>query len=287
MSEEKRIIIPGLVLEGGAMRGMYTAGVLDYLMENEIGADEIVGVSAGALFGVNFLSDQMGRTIRYSKRFNGDKNYIGIIPLLKEGNIVSTEYAYERVPKILEPFDNKKYKASKSKFYAVVTNMMTGKAEYLQIKDVFEQIDVLRASGSMPFVSRPVIIDGNIYLDGAVGDSIPYEWMLNKGKEKIVVILTRDASYEKKAINPLMSGLYRKKYPLFSEQIAKRHILYNKQLHDLLNLEKEGKVFVIRPSKPINISRIERNPEILQAVYNLGLEDAKQSIKSLIKFLGE
>ena len=142
------------------MRGMYTAGVLDVMLQKGIKVDCVVGVSAGALFGVNFLSGQKGRVIRYNKRFNSDKNYIGFWPLLREGNIVSTKYAYEDVPRRLDPFDDKAYKESGVPFYAVVTNMENGMPEYIKINSVFEQMDVLRASGSMPFVSKPVEFGG-------------------------------------------------------------------------------------------------------------------------------
>ena len=166
----------GLVLEGGAMRGMYTAGVLDIMLDHQIHFDGIIGVSAGALFGVNYLSGQRGRVIRYNKKYNGNRDYMGLLPLLREGNIVSTRYAYDRVPKLYDVFDNETYKANTAQtpFYAVVTNMKTGEPEYMQVEDVFAQMDVLRASGSMPFVSHPVEIGGRQYLDGGVADSIPF-----------------------------------------------------------------------------------------------------------------
>lgn len=283
MNKENRI--PGLILEGGAMRGMYTAGVLDTFMEMGIEIEKIVGVSAGALFGVNYLSKQKGRVIRYCKRFNKDKNYLGIIPLIKEGNIISTEYAYDRVPRILDPFDDVTYKEADTKFYAVVTNLETGEPEYIQIKSVLEQMDTLRASGSMPLVSKPVSIDGKLYLDGAIKDSIPYEWMLNQGSEKGVVILTRDASYRKKPMAPIFSAVYKKKYPKFAQAVAMRHELYNRQTERLKELEDAGKLFVIRPTEPIDISRTEKNPDKLQAVYDLGVKDAKACEKQLVEFL--
>ena len=163
----------GLVLEGGAMRGMYTAGVLDTFLDAGISVDGVVGVSAGALFGVNYLSGQKGRVIRYNKRFNGDKNYMGLRPLLREGNLFSTHYAYERVPRELDPFDDETFQASRIPFYAVVTDTATGEPEYIRIQSAFAQMDTLRASGSMPFVSRPGKIGHREYLDGVIGDSIP------------------------------------------------------------------------------------------------------------------
>lgn len=187
------------------MRGMYTAGVLDCFMDHDISFDAVIGVSAGALFGVNLLSKQRGRVIRYNKRFNSDKNYMGIRPLLREKNIVSTKYAYDTVPRELDPFDDEEYKKSDIPFYAVVTNIRTGKPEYVQIKSVFDQMDVLRASGSMPVVSKPVKLGNEWYLDGAVTDSIPYEHMLDMGYDRVVVVLTKPANY----IKPMPRVLHR------------------------------------------------------------------------------
>ena len=209
----------GLVLEGGAMRGIYTAGVLDVFMEHDISFDGVIGVSAGALFGVNLLSKQKGRVIRYNKRFNGDKNYMGLKPLLKTGNIIDTRYAYYEVPLKLDLFDNAAFMASNIPFYAVVTNIETGEAEYIQIKDVFAQMETLRASASMPFVSKPVALDGKWYLDGAVADSIPYEKFLEMGYDRLVVVLTKDADYVKSPVSPFMTkAFYDKKYADFADK---------------------------------------------------------------------
>lgn len=277
----------GLVLEGGAMRGMYTAGVLDTFLDNDIKVDSVVGVSAGALFGVNYLSGQKGRVIRYNKRFNGDKNYMGLIPLLREGNIVSTKYAYEEVPKILDPFDDEAYKKSAVPFYAVVTDVDTGNPEYIQINSVFEQMDTLRASGSMPFVSKPVIINGKKYLDGGITDSIPFEWLAGQGCDKLLVILTRDMEYRKKSMPTVLVKLYGRKYPIIAEKLLERHALYNRSVQLLKQWEDEGRAFVIRPSQPIEIGRIEKNPDKLQAVYDLGIKDGKETIKKLNEYLSK
>lgn len=281
----QNVKIDGLVLEGGAMRGMYTAGILDTLIEAGIESKSVVGVSAGALFGVNYLSKQVGRVVRYNKRFNSDKNYLGIKPLVKEGNIVDTDYAYRRVPHELDPFDDETFKASDGKFTAVVTNIDTAEAEYIPIESVFDQMDTLRASGSMPVVSRPVEIDGKKYLDGAISDSVPFEWMLETGAQKVVVVLTRDITYVKKPWSPLICNFYKRKYPLFSAKMADRHNLYNGQIERLKELEKEGRVFIIRPSQPITISRTESNPDKLQSVYELGISDMKKCMDDLVKYL--
>ncbi|MGM9600955.1 MAG: patatin family protein [Faecousia sp.] len=275
----------GLVLEGGAMRGMYTAGVLDVFMAEKIRVDGIVGVSAGALFGVNYLSNQPGRVIRYNKRFNSDKNYLGLLPLLREGNIVSTQYAYHDVPEKLDAFDNDTFQSSGVPFYAVVTNLETGEGEYIQIKNVFQQMDVLRASGSMPFVSQPVSWQGKQYLDGAIADSIPYRWMAEQGYDKLIVVLTRDAAYRKKPMNQTACNLAYRKWPKFLEKLLQRHSVYNSTLDDLSDWEKRGAAFVIRPSQEIHIGRIEKDPEKLQEVYDLGMKDAKARLGALKEYL--
>lgn len=275
----------GLVLEGGAMRGMYTAGVLDVFLEHNVTFDGIVGVSAGALFGVNFLSGQSGRVIRYNKRFNRDRNYMGILPLLREGNIFSTKYAYEDVPHKLDPFDDEKYRQSDVPFYAVITDVESGMPQYVRIRSVFEQMDVLRASGSMPFLSKPVPLDSKLYLDGGISDSIPFQWFINNGYDRLVVILTRDKQYRKKPMPSLLINHCGKKYPLVADRLRKRHICYNRNIQALNDMEKEGKVFIIRPSQPIKISRIEKNPQKLQSVYDLGINDSKSTIENLKEFI--
>lgn len=275
----------GLVLEGGAMRGMYTAGILDTFLDENIEFDSIVGVSAGALFGVNYLSKQKGRVIRYNKRFNHSKGYLGLLPLLKEGNIVNTEFAYEQVPRKLDPFDDETYQQSTVPFYAVITNFDTGLPEYVQIKSVFEQMDTLRASGSMPFVSRPVTIGNHRYLDGAITDSIPFEFLKNEGCDKLVVVLTRDINYKKGPMSPAMAKLFYHKQPAFMERALSRHLVYNRSVEELKKWEQEGKAFVLRPSAPIEISRMEKDPDKLQAVYDLGIKDCQNQLEALKKYL--
>jgi len=264
-----------LVLEGGAMQGMYTAGVLDVFMDKDIHFDAIIGVSAGAIFGVNYLSKQRGRVIRYNKKFNCTKGYMGIGPLLKEGNIINTEYAYDRVPHKLDVFDDETYKSSPIPFIAVLTNIKTGKPEYFEIKSVFDQMDYLRASASMPFVSKPVNLNGNLYLDGAVTDSIPFQHMLDLGYDKLVVILTKSVEYVKK---PLPKGLakllYHKNYPEFEKRVVNRHNMYNEQKRRIHELERKGTAKVLRPSKPLYLKKIEKDPEKLEELYQLGIKDA-------------
>ena len=276
----------GLVLEGGAMRGVYTAGVLDVFMDHDIGFDGVIGVSAGALFGINLLSKQKGRVIRYNKKFNGDKNYMGFRPLLKTGNIIDTQYAYYTVPAKLDVFDNETFMASKVPFYAVVTNLETGDAEYIRITDAFAQMETLRASASMPFVARPVEIDGRRYMDGAVADSIPFEKFLEMGYDRLVVVLTKDADYIKGPVSPFMTkAVYGKKYARFEKKLRERHSNYNSCVQRLNALEKEGGLFVIRPSARLKMSRIEKNPETLQKMYDLGVGDANARLDEVKNYL--
>lgn len=275
----------GLVLEGGAMRGMYTAGVLDTFLEGGIRVDAVVGVSAGALFGVNYLSGQKGRVIRYNKRFNADKAYMGLRPLLREGNLFSTHYAYERVPRELDPFDDETFQASGVPFYAVVTDTATGEPEYMRIQSAFAQMDTLRASGSMPFVSRPVKIGDREYLDGGIGDSIPFQWMHSQGYDKLVVVLTQDKTYRKGPMPRLPLKLLQRSYPQIARQLLHRHETYNQALDLLAQWEKEGKAYVLRPSEPIHIHRTERDPQKLQQVYDLGVKDCRKHLPQLRQYL--
>lgn len=277
----------GLVLEGGAMRGMYTCGLLDLFLDENINFDGIMGVSAGALFGVNFLSKQRGRAIYYNKTYNSNKDYMGIGQFLKTGNIVNTEFAYERVPRELVPFDDDTYMNSGVPFYAVTTNLDTGKPEYMLIDSCFGKMDALRASGSMPFVSQPVLINGERYLDGGVSDSIPFNKMLEMGYDQLVVILTRDITYVKKPMNKALINLFYHNNKAFAQALVHRHEIYNDSIKELLELEKQGKVYIIRPSSPLEIGRIESDPEILQSVYDLGMDDGKKIMSELKAFMFE
>lgn len=275
----------GLVLEGGAMRGMYTAGVLDVFMEHGIRFDGIMGVSAGAVFGVNYPSGQVGRVIRYNCRFNTDKDYMGIGCFLKTGDFFSKEYAFYRVPRELDKFDDETFMKSDMLFYAVVTNIENGEPEYIHVKSVLEEMEILRASCSMPFASKPVEINGKKYLDGGVTDSIPFEKLAEMGYEKQVVVLTRDKAYRKKPMNRALTTFFYRQYPEFRRRLKERHVMYNESLDKLEKRETDGKAFVIRPSEPINISRTERAPERLKQVYELGRADTEKQLSALLKFL--
>ena len=275
----------GLVLEGGAMRGMYTAGVLDVFLDNNIKVDGIVGVSAGVLFGVNYLSNQKGRAIRYNKKYAKDKRYMGIRTLITTGNIINKEFAYYEVPFKLDVFDEKTYEKSDTEFYATVTNVDTGKPEYIRVNNVFEQMELLRATSAMPFVSRMVEWNEHKYLDGGISDSIPIEKCKELGYDKIIVILTRPIEYRKTKSNALITKLRYFNYPNLVETINTRYKNYNETIQKIIDMEDKQQIFVIRPSKDLHIKRIERDENKLQEMYDLGIQDCKKNLEKLNKYL--
>ena len=275
----------GLVLEGGAMRGMFTVGVLDVFIKEDIKVDGIVGVSAGAIFGVNYPSKQAGRVIAYNMEFLDDPRYMGMRSLITTGDLINKEFAYYTVPFDYYPFDNETYHNSGMPFYACVTNMLTGEAEYYRVEDIEKGMEILRASASMPFVTKPVMIDGVPYLDGGVADSIPYKYMFENGYDKLVVILTRDTDYVKSPMPPAPVKFFYRKYPEFAERLLHRHEEYNEAVKELAELEKEGKVFIIRPDAPLGIRRTERDKEKMQMVYNRGIAQGEKELAALKEFL--
>ena len=276
----------GLLLEGGAMRGLYTAGVLDVLMKNNIKVDAIIGVSAGALFGMNYKSKQIGRVLRYNKKYCKNKNYMGLYSWLTTGNIMNEEFCFNKIINELDPFDFDTFKNSNEEFYAVVTNMKTGAPEYIEIQDLDDNnIEYLRASGSMHFVSKPVVIDNNKYLDGGISDSIPIDKIMSMGYDKVIVVLTRPIEYRKKKSNKILPKLFYKKYPNFINTINNRYKKYNEQVEKVIELEEEGKIFVLRPSRLVKIKRIEKDENMIQQMYDLGVEDCSQKLDKLLEYL--
>lgn len=277
----------GLLLEGGGMRGLYTAGVLDVFMDKNIEVDGIVGVSAGALFGMNYKSKQKGRALRYNKKYARNKEYMGMYSLLTTGNIMNEEFCFHKLVNELDPVDFKTYKNSGIDFYAVVTNIETGKAEYIKIEDLEDKntIEYLRASGSMPFVSKTVTINNKKYLDGGIADSIPIDKIMSMNYDKVIVVLTRPKDYRKKKKTSILAKMYYRKYPNFIKTIETRYQKYNEELDKVLKLEREGKIFAIRPSKFINIKRTEKNLDIIQAMYDLGQKDALESLEALESYI--
>ena len=275
----------GLALEGGAMRGMYTAGVLDVFLDEGIRADAAAGSSAGAIFGVNWLSGQRGRVIRYSKRFNADPRYTGLRSLLLTGNLVNTAFAYGTVPRELDPFDDAAFMRDGRPFWASVTDVHTGEAAYLRIGSVFGQMDALRASASMPFVSRPVAIGSRQYLDGGIAAPVPWEVLRRQGCIRQIAVLTREAGYVKKPVSPALIRLCYHRYPALAAPLRRQHEVYRETVRALEAATVRGEVFLIRPSEPITIARMEKDPAKLQRVYDLGVRDARACLDALKGFL--
>ena len=285
MEEVKKSMKIGLVLEGGAMRGMYTAGVLDTFLDKDFWVNGIISVSAGALFGVNYPSRQKGRAIRYNKKFISDKRYISFKSLVSTGNIVNKDFAFYEVPFKYDVFDNKTFKESDIDFYVAVTNLQTAQAEYVKLIDPLVQMEVLRATSAMPYVSRPVEIDGIPYLDGAIADSIPVEQMQKLGYDKIIVILTRTLDYRKSKPMTWIAKWFYRHYPHFADAVNQRYAMYNRQVENVIKLAEKGDIFVIRPSVDLKIKRIEKDPNKLQAMYELGIKDMQLQWKNLLDYL--
>lgn len=277
----------GLVLEGGAMRGLYTAGVLDVFLDNNIKVDGIIGVSAGVLFGVNYLSKQKGRAIRYNKRFAKDKRYMGMRSFITTGNIINKDFAYYEIPTKLDIFDEETFEKSDTDFWATVTNIETGEAEYLKLNNVFEQMELLRATSAMPIVSEIIEIDGKKYLDGGVSDSIPVEKCKSMGYDKIIVVLTRTIEYRKKKASSTLAKIKYKEYPKLIETMENRYKKYNETVEKIIDMENKKEIFVIRPSKDLKIKRIEKDVDKLQAMYDLGVSDCKKQLEDLKEYIGE
>ena len=275
----------GLVLEGGAMRGMYTAGVLDTFLENNIEVDGIIGVSAGVLFGVNYLSKQKGRVIRYNKRFINDRRYMGLWSLLTTGNIINKEFSFYEVPQKLDVFDNDTFMKSKIDFWATVTNMETGNAEYIKLDDLFAQMEVLRATSAMPYVSKIVELENGKYLDGGISDSIPVEKCKELGFDKVIVVLTRHLDYRKRKPKEFLAKTYYRKYPKFAKTLNNRYKMYNETVEKIIDMENKKEIFVIRPTRLVKVKRIEKDPNKLQEMYELGIEDAKNSLEKLNEYI--
>lgn len=276
----------GLVLEGGAMRGLYTAGVLDIMMDNGIRADTVIGTSAGVLFGVNYASGQRGRALRYNLKYAPKGCYMGIRSLLTTGNIINKQFAYYDLPSKLDVFDEAAYEASGIKFYATVTNVETGEAEYIRINDCFEQMEVMRATSAMPYVSRIVEYEGKKYLDGGVADSIPVGKCTEMGCDRVIVVLTRPVEYRKGDTNPRLANFfYGKKYPKAALRINSRPKEYNACIEKIIEMEKRGEIFVIRPSRTVKVKHIERDTRKLQEIYDLGAADCMEKIDRLKQYI--
>lgn len=282
------MIEAGLVVEGGGMRGVYTAGVLDYFMEKNLYFDDCYGVSAGACHISSYVSKQIGRSIKVTLDYINDKRYCSVNSLIKTGDMFGVEMLYDLIPNKLELYDYDTFNKFKGNFYSVVTNCKTGKAEYMKIKDMKKDIIAVRASSSLPLLSRIVEINGKEYLDGGITDSIPIKKSIKDGHKKNVVILTRDKTYRKS--KPKFLSFFKlkyKKYPNLVKAIENRYKIYNETLDFLEEEKAKNKVFIIQPKLPVKISRIEKDKDKLKELYDQGYEDAKELYEDLMKFLEE
>lgn len=274
----------GLVLEGGAMRGIYTAGVLDEFMKNKIRADGVIGVSAGAIHGCSYVSGQYQRSIRYYLKYMKDWRFMSFRSLIRTGNLVGTDFCYHELPEKLDVFDHDAFEQSGIPFYVVCTNLETGKAEYIHMKTM-RDTTCAQASASMPLVSRIVEADGKKLLDGGAADSIPIRAFRTMGYEKNIIVLTRPKGYRKK---PSRMGMIRrvyKDYPEFIKAMELRYIRYNRTLEFIERLEEAGEVLVIRPSRNLRMGRMEKNPKKVKEAYLLGRKDASEKMEAVKRFV--
>ena len=266
-----------LVLEGGGLRGVFTCGVLDFFMDHHIRFSFTVGVSAGACNGLSYMSGQRGRAKASNIDLMEKYNYIGFKYLLTQRCIMDFKLLFEDFPEKIIPYDYEAYFSNPDRFVMVTTNCITGKAEYFEEKRSSERVmDIVRASSSLPFVSPVTYVDGIPMLDGGIVDSIPVEYAMSQGFTKLVVILTRNKGYRKKDRPIRIAKAFYRKYPKLQKAISRRNVEYNRTMDLIESLEDEGKIMVIRPAKPVEVSRMEKDTTKLTALYQEGYEIAKE-----------
>ena len=277
----------GLVLEGGAMRGLFTAGVLDVLMENRVRFDGLIGVSAGACFGCNYKSGQIGRVIRYNKRFARDPRYCSWRSLFRTGDLFNADFCYRELPMTLDVFDTQAFEANPMAFYLVVTDCATGEPVYWRIDKADEKaFQWMQASASMPIVSRPVAIDGGEYLDGGLSDAVPLRYFESLGYDRNVVITTRPRGYRKPPEGKLrLWKLFLRRLPKVCDAMQSRSERYNASLDYLDSRVQSGQAFLIAPEQPLEISRISHDPDQMQRVYDTGRAAGERNLNALLEFL--
>lgn len=277
----------GLVLEGGGMRGLFTAGILDVMMERGIRVDGIVGVSAGACFGCNYVSNQPGRVIRYNMAMRNEPRYMGVGNILRTGNLLDAEFAYHTLPDVLDPFDKEAYAQSPVEFHVVCTDVRTGLPVYKRLDAPvdYEFMEWIRASSSLPLVSRPVAIGDSLLLDGGMSDSIPLRYFQEQGYGRNIVILTQPKGFIKKRtkLMPLFRTFMRR-HPAIVEAMDRRHLMYNAQLDYLSREEQAGHIMVLAPDDILPIGRTEQKAASMQRVYDMGRAAAEQAVGRLSAF---
>lgn len=276
----------GLVLEGGGMKGIYTAGVLDFFLEKEMDFSSCYGVSAGACHLCSFLSKQKKRAYRVAVNYLDNKKYCSIFSLLTTGDLFGVNMCYDLIPNYLDPYDFEAFQRYEGKAYAVVTNIRTGEAEYIRLVDMHKDIQAVRASSSMPLVSRSVKIGEEHYLDGGIADSIPIARSIADGNGKNIVVMTKETGFYRKPESNLAAIKARYvRYPKVYELMKIRDKMYNDTLDYLEKMEKEGKAFIIRPKKKSEVGRVEKDKDKLDALYKEGYQDAEECYVELLEYL--
>lgn len=278
----------GLILEGGGLRALFTAGITDVWMEHEIRFDGLIGVSAGATFGCNYKSRQIGRSLRYNLNFKDDPRYMGLRSLLKTGNLVSAEFSYHTLPRELDIFDMEAFDSNPMEFHLVCTDAETGKPVYHKVEHMDDEgLEWLRASASMPIVSRPVELEGRKLLDGGIADSIPLAYFQSIGYERNVVVLTQPKGFFKRKtkLMPLFH-LTMRKYPAIIEAMARRHEMYNEELRLLQEEESRGNILLVYPEEALPIGRTEQNERKMRHVYEMGRRVGQARLDEVLRFIG-
>ena len=275
-----------LVLEGGAMRGQFTAGVLDFFMDKKLFCERVIGVSAGALCGYNYVAGEDGRTCYLNTKYCTDWRYLSMQSFVRTGNACGREFAFDEIPNRLEPFNYAAFDESPMRLVTVASNLVTGEADYHEFADSLADLPYLIASSSMPLVSRTVEVDGTLLLDGGTCDSVPLTYSLLTGARKHIVVLTQAADYVK-GPNKLMALLRQRyhDYPYYLERLHLRHYEYNRLYRALPRLHDEGRIFVLRPPEPVTVSSMEKDADKLFALYEQGYATAALSWDALVRYL--
>ena len=277
-----------LIMEGGAMRGMFTCGVMDVLMENGITFDGAAGISAGACFGCNFKSGQVGRPLRYNREYCRDPRYCSFRSLILTGDLYNADFCYRELPEVLDPFDREAFAKNPMAFYVGATDGETGECVFHRCTDGGgEDMLWFRASASMPVVSRPVKIGNRSYLDGGIADAVPYRYMEQQGYDRNVIVLTQPKGYRKKPESIPGMKLFLRRYPKILEAMERRHGMYNRQMDELDRIEAEHTAVVIRPPEILGIGHTEKNPEELERVYRIGRLEAEKRLPEIREYIGK
>lgn len=278
----------GLVLEGGGMKGIYTAGVLDFFLDKGIDFSSVYGVSMGAVNMCSYLSKQRGRARDVIVDYVDLKHYCSVESLVFTGDVFNEDMCYHLIPEYLYPYDKDTFDKYEGKAYSVATDIVSGRPKYFRIRDLKEDVDKVRASASLPLVARNVKIDGGLYLDGGVSDSIPLEKSIIDGNRKNVVIMTKEIGFTRKITSMAQLALIKAryfKYPKVYELMARRHINYNSTLSFIERQVENGQAFVIRPRHKSDVGRIERDRDKLIALYEEGYQDAEAKYGELLSYL--